>query len=88
MCGDWQYGASFGTDLNWGFATVAQPYAGGRHIRQTRGRGVGGCSLVNGMLYNRGASQVYDSWGPGWSAAACLPFFKRFEDDGHGGNSH
>eukprot|EP01047_Picozoa_sp_COSAG01_P001529 COSAG01_NODE_35_length_34814_cov_128.883624_18_plen_538_part_00 len=58
-----QYGASFGTELNWGLATVTQPGAGGRHLRCTRGRGVGGCSLVNGMLYNRGAGEIYDAWG-------------------------
>eukprot|EP01052_Picozoa_sp_SAG31_P016641 SAG31_NODE_1109_length_9860_cov_22.119353_4_plen_689_part_00 len=81
-----KYGASFGTELNWGFATVSQTHALGRHIRQTRGRGVGGCSLVNGMLYNRGAPAVYDSWGGDWSAANSLPFFRRFEDDGTGGS--
>jgi cytochrome b involved in lipid metabolism len=62
-----KYGAAFGTSLNWGHATVAQPGAGGRHIRCTRGRGVGGCSLVNGMLYNRGAREIYDI---GWAHAA------------------
>jgi choline dehydrogenase len=65
-----KYGASFGTSLNWGHATVAQPGAGGRHIRCTRGRGVGGCSLVNGMLYNRGAREIYDiGWGRTVTAA-------------------
>ena len=59
-----KYGSAFGSRLNWGHATVAQPGAGGRHIRCTRGRGVGGCSLVNGMLYNRGAREIYDyAWG-------------------------
>jgi choline dehydrogenase len=65
-----KYGAAFGTSLNWGHATVAQPGAGGRHIRCTRGRGVGGCSLVNGMLYNRGAREIYDiGWGRSTSPA-------------------
>ena len=62
-----KYGAAFGTSLNWGHATVAQKGAGGRHIRCTRGRGVGGCSLVNGMLYNRGAREIYDV---GWARPA------------------
>ena len=57
-----QYSAAFASSLNWGFATQAQPSLGGRHIRCTRGKGVGGCSLVNGMLYNRGSWQIYDSW--------------------------
>lgn len=66
-----KYGAAFGTSLNWGYATVAQPGAGSRHIRCTRGRGVGGCSLVNGMLYNRGAREIYDiGWGQSKLAAS------------------
>ena len=87
-----KYGASFGTTLNWGHATVAQPGAGGRHIRCTRGRGVGGCSLVNGMLYNRGAREIYDiGWGQSspdsewpWNAERCLPYFKAHEDNSRG----
>ena len=89
-----KYGAAFGTTLNWGHATVAQPGCGGRHIRCTRGRGVGGCSLVNGMLYNRGAREIYDTWGadsgsggPTWSAEACLPYFKAHEDNSRGASA-
>ena len=68
-----KYGAAFGTTLNWGHATVAQPGCGGRHIRCTRGRGVGGCSLVNGMLYNRGAREIYDAWGSGSGSGSGAP---------------
>lgn len=76
-----KYGAAFSTDLNWGLATTAQPGANGRHLRCTRGCGVGGCSLVNGMLYNRGAGEIYDAWGAisqcaaaaGGEARECAP---------------
>ena len=83
-----KYGASFATTLNWGFGTTPQPGAGGRHIRCTRGRGVGGSSLVNGMLFNRGAREIYDQWAKGgafgWAADDCLPYFKRYEDNSRG----
>ena len=57
-----RYGAAFGTKLNWGLSTVEQPGAGGRHIRCTRGRGEGGTSLLNGMLYNRGSRETFAEW--------------------------
>lgn len=84
-----RYGASFATTLNWGLATVPQPHANHRHIRCTRGKGVGGCSLVNGMLYNRGAPGVFDKWAtacgdPAWRATSCLPFFRAHEDNSRG----
>lgn len=84
-----RYGASFATTLNWGLATVPQPHANNRHIRCTRGKGVGGSSLVNGMLHNRGATGVFDKWAiacghPGWRAASCLPFFRAHEDNSRG----
>ena len=84
-----RYGASFASTLNWGLGTVPQPHASHRHIRCTRGKGVGGCSLVNGMLYNRGAPGVFDACGiacghPRWRAASCLPFFCAHEDNSRG----
>jgi len=86
-----KYGAAFATTLNWGYATVEQPHCGDRHIRCTRGRGVGGTSLVNGMLFNRGAREIYDQWAAngafGWSADEALPYFKRYEDNSRGSST-
>jgi choline dehydrogenase-like flavoprotein len=62
----------------------------------TRGKILGGCSTVNGMLYVRGHRKNYDDWAAagckGWSYADVLPYFKRSEchEDGeseyHGGS--
>lgn len=46
-----------------------------------RGRGVGGSSVVNGMLSVRGSPEDYDEWGPGWSYADLLPALCRLEDE-------
>lgn len=83
-----KYGASFATRLNWGLGTVPQPACADRRIRCTRGRGVGGTSLVNGMLYNRGAREIFDEWAAlgaaGWSASQVLPYFMRHEQNSRG----
>ncbi|XP_047096646.1 glucose dehydrogenase [FAD, quinone]-like [Schistocerca piceifrons] len=48
-----------------------------------RGKGLGGTSSINGMLYIRGSQQDYDGWAAlgndGWSYREVLPFFKKLE---------
>ncbi len=65
--------------------TVPQPGFGGRKGYQPRGRGLGGSSLINAMIYTRGQPQDYDSWAAlgrkGWRWADVLPYFKRSEDN-------
>ncbi|CAG9835424.1 unnamed protein product [Diabrotica balteata] len=50
-----------------------------------RGKVLGGCSVINGMMYTRGTPKDYDSWAAagneGWSYRDVLPVFKRFEDN-------
>ena len=69
--------------LDWGYKTVPQPRLDGRRIPYTRGRVLGGCSAVNGMLYLRGNRQNYDDWAAagadGWGYDDVLPFFKKHE---------
>ena len=49
-----------------------------------RGRVLGGCSSINGMIYMRGQRADYDHWqalgNPGWCWDDVLPYFKRSED--------
>ena len=59
---------------DWGYKTVPLPAMDGREMPYTRGRVVGGCSTVNGMVYIRGNPANYDRWeqthgceGWGWS---------------------
>ena len=55
----------------------------GRRIHVAQGRMLGGSSAINGMVYNRGQAQCFDSWAelgnPGWSYREVLPYFKRSE---------
>ncbi len=70
---------------NWRFSTVPQAGLNGRRGYQPRGRGLGGSSLINAMLYVRGHSRDYDEWASlgceGWSWADVLPWFKKSEDN-------
>ncbi len=69
---------------NWGFQTEPVPGLGGRSLYWPRGKGWGGSSSINGMLYVRGHPRDYDQWRQmglsGWSYAEVLPYFKRAED--------
>ena len=48
------------SELDWGFRTVPQPELNNRRIFLTRGRGLGGTSLMNAMVYMRGNRGDYD----------------------------
>ena len=65
--------ASFG----WGYATEPEPFCDNRRIPAPRGRVIGGCSSINGMMYSRGHPHDYDHWAQmgakGWSFADVLP---------------
>ncbi len=70
-----------------------EPAAGlnGRSLRYPRGKVLGGCSSINGMIYMRGQSRDYDHWAevtgdPRWRWDNALPYFKRHEDHHRGAN--
>ena len=69
---------------NWGFWTEPEPHMDGRRLWQPRGKGLGGSSAINGMVYVRGHPRDYDQWRQlgldGWSFAEVLPYFKRAEN--------
>ncbi|GJG95787.1 GMC family oxidoreductase [Cupriavidus pauculus] len=68
---------------NYGFLTLPQPGLNGRQSYQPRGRGLGGSSSINAMLYVRGHRSDYDRWAElgceGWGYDAVLPYFRRSE---------
>src|SRR5579864_8484314 len=74
-----------GKTNNWAFNTVPQAGLNGRIGYQPRGKGLGGSSAINAMVYIRGHQADYDSWArlgnTGWSYADVLPYFKRSEDN-------
>ena len=70
---------------DWLFKT--QPDAGlnGRQLLYPRGKTLGGCSSINGMIYMRGQARDYDSWADQtgddrWAWDQCLPDFKAHEN--------
>lgn len=68
---------------DWCFKTEAEPGLNGRALNYPRGKVLGGCSSINGMIYMRGQSRDYDGWAAqgnvGWSWQDVLPIFKRSE---------
>ena len=70
---------------NWALETVPQAGLDGRIGYQPRGKGLGGSSAINAMVYIRGHRSDYDHWAAlgnrGWSYADVLPYFKRSEDN-------
>ncbi len=75
---------------NWNFDTEAMDGLGGRVGYQPRGRGLGGSSAINAMLYIRGNQWDYDNWADlgctGWRYSDVLPWFKKGESNERGGN--
>src|SRR5690348_5841582 len=70
---------------DWCFKTEHEAGLNGRALNYPRGRVLGGCSSINGMIYMRGQARDYDGWrqlgNPGWSWDDVLPYFKRSEDN-------
>ena len=77
------YPALMDSELDWGFRTEPQPGLNNRRIFLTRGRGLGGTSLMNAMVYMRGNRGDYDHWrdlgNDGWGYDDVLLLFKRLE---------
>lgn len=68
---------------NWGFETEPEDNTLRRRIAVPRGKGLGGSTLINGMIYVRGIPQDYDDWARqgarGWSWADVEPYFRKLE---------
>ncbi|MFK0085751.1 GMC family oxidoreductase [Pseudomonas sp. NPDC090755] len=69
---------------DWCFKTEAQPGLNGRALGYPRGKVLGGCSSINGMIYMRGQAGDYDRWAEqgnaGWAWKDVLPLFKASEN--------
>jgi choline dehydrogenase len=71
--------------FNWAFETDIEPTAANRKLYWPRGRGLGGSSAINAMIYIRGHKSDYDNWASmglsGWDFDGVLPYFKKSEDN-------
>jgi choline dehydrogenase len=70
---------------DWLYNTEPEAGLNGRKLRYPRGKTLGGCSSINGMIYMRGQARDYDQWAQltgdaSWTWDNCLPDFKRHED--------
>jgi len=76
--------------FDWGYWTEPQPHLANRKIYWPRGRGLGGSSAINGMIYIRGNMRDYDQWRQlgleGWAYGDVLPYFRRAESRQSGGD--
>ena len=70
---------------DWLYKTEPDAGLNGRQLRYPRGKALGGCSSINGMIYMRGQARDYDGWAEltgdaDWTWERCLPYFKKHED--------
>jgi choline dehydrogenase len=74
--------------MDWRYKTEAEPGLNGRTLNYPRGRLLGGCSAINGMIYMRGQAADYDHWRQlglaGWGWDDVLPYFRKSEDNAAG----
>ncbi|HQS13889.1 GMC family oxidoreductase N-terminal domain-containing protein [Reyranella sp.] len=77
---------------DWMFQTEKEPGLNGRALNYPRGKVIGGCSAINGMISMRGQSQDYDHWrqlgltGWGWDDVA--PVFRKLDNHFLGDTEH
>jgi choline dehydrogenase-like flavoprotein len=69
---------------DWCFSTEKEAGLNGRSLAYPRGKVLGGCSSINGMIYMRGQARDYDQWRQmgctGWGWDDVLPYFRKSED--------
>jgi choline dehydrogenase len=83
----------FHKTYNWGFHTDPEAGMHGRKIYWPRGRGLGGSSSINGLVFIRGQREDYDHWAQlgnaGWDWDSVLPYFIKSEHNTRGAsNTH
>jgi choline dehydrogenase len=70
---------------DWLYQTEPDAGLNGRRLRYPRGKVLGGCSSINGMIYMRGQARDYDAWAEAtgdaaWAWGQVLPHFKKHEN--------
>ena len=79
------YGKLFATpSVNWMYQSEPEAELNNRRVFTPRGKVLGGCSSINGLVHVRGQPEDFDTWAAqgnaGWSFRDVLPYFLRSED--------
>jgi choline dehydrogenase-like flavoprotein len=86
------FAKQFRTKRDWNLETEPEPHCDGRSLYMPRGKGLGGSSSMNAMLYVRGHPLDYEKWSrsgaTGWDWDGMLPYFLRAEDNSRGPSEH
>jgi len=86
------FAKQFKTKLDWDLATEPEPHCDNRSLYIPRGKGLGGSSSMNAMLYVRGHPLDYERWeaggAEGWGWDGIRPYFLRAEDNARGESEH
>ncbi len=86
------FAKQFKTGLDWDYATEPEPGCANRSLYVPRGKGLGGSSSMNAMLYVRGRPLDYDLWEaqgcPGWGWRHVRPCFLKAENNERGASEH
>jgi choline dehydrogenase len=79
-------------EIGWGYKSLPQRNLNMRQISLPRGRVLGGCSSINGMVYFRGHPRDFDDWeadgATGWGYEGVLPYFRKSENNETWAASH
>ncbi|MFL9942317.1 GMC family oxidoreductase [Paraburkholderia graminis] len=82
----------FNKKLNWNYFTEPMPALRNRKMYWPRGKGLGGSSSINGMIYIRGHRNDFDNWrdlgNPGWGYEDVLPYFRQIEHNERGADEY
>ena len=77
------YRTMYDPHISWGYETEPVPGAAVRRLSWPRGKVVGGCSSINGLVYARGQREDFDHWrqlgNVGWGYDDVLPYFRKAE---------
>ncbi|MCW5620470.1 MAG: choline dehydrogenase [Burkholderiales bacterium] len=78
------YGKLFAMpSVNWMYQSEPEPELNGRRVFSPRGKVLGGCSSINGLVHIRGQREDFDTWArqgnAGWSYDEVLPYFIKSE---------
>ncbi|MFM9937578.1 MAG: choline dehydrogenase [Novosphingobium sp.] len=80
------------TRWNWGYESEPEPGLDGRVLHTPRGKGLGGSSSINGLVYIRGNPLDFERWeeegARGWNYASVLPYFRQAERRDEGGDEY